>query len=66
MMFRSLLLNTPDAMRRGGLVVLLSAVAALLYLIGISPAWIGKLMPSLEGWVTDNPANARSTGRCRS
>ncbi|HQU70535.1 MAG TPA: amino acid ABC transporter permease [Albidovulum sp.] len=58
-MIRALLLNNPEAMRRGGLAVLLSLITLLFYAMGISSAWLGKLVPSLADWLTESPNMAR-------
>lgn len=58
-MIRSLLLNNPDAVRRGGLAVMLALVTGLLFAMGISSAWLGKLVPPLAGWLTEAPATGR-------
>ncbi|WP_151718418.1 amino acid ABC transporter permease [Gemmobacter serpentinus] len=58
-MIRSLLLNNPDAVRRAGLALILSLVTAALYGMGISSAWLGKMVPPLAGWLSESPALGR-------
>ncbi|HTH28706.1 MAG TPA: amino acid ABC transporter permease [Sphingobium sp.] len=58
-MIGRLILTYPEASRRVGGVLILIIVAAALYGIGVSSAWIGHLLPSSTGWLTENPAVSR-------
>ncbi len=59
MMLGRLILNYPDAARRTGLLLLLTLMTTVLYALGISSAWIGKLVPMTVGWLTDSPQASR-------
>jgi polar amino acid transport system permease protein len=59
MMLGRLILNYPDAARRTGLLLVLTLMTAVLYALGISSAWIGKLVPMTVGWLTDSPQASR-------
>ncbi|MBB6485893.1 polar amino acid transport system permease protein [Rhizobium lusitanum] len=52
-------MNYPDAARRTGLLIMLTLMTAVLYTLGISSAWIGKLVPMTLGWLTDSPQASR-------
>jgi polar amino acid transport system permease protein len=58
-MIGRLILTYPEASRRAGGLLLLTIVVAALYSIGISSAWIGRLLPSAEAWLGENPAAGR-------
>lgn len=58
-MIGRLILTYPEASRRAGGLLLLAVVVAALYSIGISSAWIGRLLPSAEVWLGENPAAGR-------
>ncbi|WP_184705619.1 amino acid ABC transporter permease [Rhizobium lusitanum] len=58
-MLGRLILNYPDAARRTGLLIMLTLMTAVLYTLGISSAWIGKLVPMTLGWLTDSPQASR-------
>lgn len=59
MVLGRLILNYPDAARRTGLLIMLTLMTAVLYTLGISSAWIGKLVPMTLGWLTDSPQASR-------
>jgi polar amino acid transport system permease protein len=58
-MFGRLILNYPDATRRTGILLMLALLSALFYALGVSSAWIGKLLPVAIGWVSDSPQTSR-------
>ncbi len=58
-MIGRLILTYPEASRRAGGLLILVIVAAALYAIGVSSAWIGHLLPSSTGWLKENPAVSR-------
>ncbi|WP_429811467.1 amino acid ABC transporter permease [Ensifer sp. B1-9] len=58
-MIGRLILTYPDVARRSGLVLLLALVTLAIYGLGISPAWIGHLLPTSAGWLEANPALGR-------
>ncbi len=58
-MLGRLILNYPDAARRTGLLIMLTLMTAALYTLGISSAWIGRLVPMTLGWLTDSPQASR-------
>lgn len=58
-MIGRLILNHPDAARRAGELSVLAVITALLFSLGISPAWIGKLVPISMTWLEANPAMSR-------
>ncbi|CAN7640379.1 amino acid ABC transporter permease [Rhizobium sp. LjRoot98] len=53
-MIGKLILTYPAAARRIGIVLIFALVAASLYALGISSAWIGKLFPSAIDWLKEN------------
>ncbi len=55
-MIGRLILAHPEAARRIGGALLLTLVAVALYSLGISSAWIGKLVPASGGFLADNPS----------
>ena len=58
-MIGRLILTYPEASRRAGGLLILVVVAAALYAIGVSSAWIGHLLPSSTGWLKEHPAVSR-------
>lgn len=58
-MIGRLILTYPDASRRIGSLLILAAVVAALYSVGVSSAWIGHIMPSATGWLGAYPASGR-------
>jgi polar amino acid transport system permease protein len=58
-MIGRLILTYPEASRRAGALLVLAAVVAALYAIGVSSAWIGLILPSSVNWLGDNPAAGR-------
>lgn len=58
-MIGRLILTYPEASRRAGGLLILAVVAAMLYSIGISSAWIGHLLPSSADWLKNNPVISR-------
>ncbi|EPE96831.1 amino acid ABC transporter permease [Rhizobium grahamii] len=53
-MLGKLILTYPTAMRRLGTLLILLVVAASLYALGISSAWLGKIFPSAVVWLKEN------------
>jgi polar amino acid transport system permease protein len=58
-MIGRLILTYPEASRRAGGLLILAVVAAVLYSIGVSSAWIGRVLPSSTDWLKENPAVGR-------
>ncbi|MFC3073751.1 amino acid ABC transporter permease [Shinella pollutisoli] len=58
-MLGRLILTYPEASRRAGALLLLALVVAVLYQLGVSAAWIGRLLPASGTWLAENPATAR-------
>ena len=58
-MIGRLILTYPEASRRAGGLLILAVVAAVLYAIGISSAWIGHVLPPSADWLKDNPVVSR-------
>ncbi|PYB77435.1 amino acid ABC transporter permease [Rhizobium wuzhouense] len=59
-MIGRLILSYPEASRRiGGLLILL-VIAVALYSLGISGAWIGRLVPPAETYLVDYPSAGRA------
>ena len=58
-MIGRLILTYPEASRRAGGLLILAVVAAVLYSIGVSSAWIGRVLPSSTDWLKENPALGR-------
>ena len=54
-MIGRLILTYPDASRRAGGLLILAVVVLALYMLGVSSAWIGYVVPAAEGWLGDNP-----------
>lgn len=59
-MIGRLILTYPAAARRIGGLLMLALVAAALYGLGVSSAWIGRLIPASEGFLADNASAARA------
>lgn len=59
-MIGRLILAHPEASRRIGGALLLTLVAVALYSLGISSAWIGKLVPASQGFLADSPSTGRA------
>ncbi|QEE43595.1 amino acid ABC transporter permease (plasmid) [Rhizobium sp. WL3] len=59
-MIGRLILAHPEASRRIGGALLLTLVAVALYSLGISSAWIGKLVPASQGLLADNPSSGKA------
>ena len=53
-MIGRLILTYPEASRRVGGLLVLVVVAAVLYSIGVSSAWIGRILPSSVDWLKEN------------
>ncbi|MCA1406298.1 amino acid ABC transporter permease [Ensifer sp. IC3342] len=58
-MIGRLILTYPEASRRAGALLVLALVTLALYQLGISSAWIGRLLPASQGWLGENPAAGR-------
>ncbi|KQS75262.1 amino acid ABC transporter permease [Rhizobium sp. Leaf384] len=58
-MLGRLILNHPEAARRLFILSIFTLVAAALYAMGISAAWMGKLAPSMADWLQNNKPLAR-------
>lgn len=61
-MIGRLILTYPDAARRSGLFLMLALVTLAIYGLGVSPAWIGHLLPPSSSWLEVNPTLARLIG----
>lgn len=59
-MIGRLILTYPEASRRVGGLLILVLIALSLYALGISGAWIGRLVPAADGVLDDHPATARA------
>ncbi|MFN3500879.1 MAG: amino acid ABC transporter permease [Allorhizobium sp.] len=59
-MIGRLILTYPVATRRIGGMAMLTLIAVLLYSLGVSSAWIGRLLPVSVSFLADNPAAARA------
>lgn len=59
-MIGRLILTYPEASRRVGGLLILVLIALSLYALGISGAWIGRLVPSADAVLADHPATARA------
>ncbi len=53
------ILSYPDTARRIGALLFLVLVTAGLFWLGISSAWIGKIVPPTADWLQQNPALGR-------
>ncbi len=58
-MIGRLILTYPEASRRAGGLLVLVVVAAVLYSIGVSSAWIGRILPSSVDWLKENQVVGR-------
>ena len=58
-MIGRLILNHPDAARRLGISFILLAVAASLFALGVSSAWIGRIAPDMAEWLKANDSGGR-------
>jgi polar amino acid transport system permease protein len=58
-MIGRLILTYPEASRRVGGLLVLVVVAAVLYSIGVSSAWIGRILPSSVDWLKENQVVGR-------
>ncbi|WLS06206.1 amino acid ABC transporter permease [Shinella oryzae] len=58
-MIGRLILSYPETARRVGSLLILTFVVATLYALGVSPAWMGHLLPSSAEWVKANPGIGR-------
>ncbi|MXN50922.1 ABC transporter permease subunit [Shinella sp. AETb1-6] len=58
-MIGRLILSYPETARRVGSLLILAFVVVALYALGVSPAWMGHLLPSSAGWVKANPGIGR-------
>lgn len=58
-MLGRLILTYPEASRRLAGLFVLAIVTLALYQLGISSAWIGRVLPSAEAWLGENPAMSR-------
>jgi len=58
-MIGRLILSYPETARRVGSLLILVFVVAALYALGVSPAWMGHLLPSSAEWVKANPGIGR-------
>lgn len=62
-MIGRLILMYPDEMRRTGVFFLLGLIMVALYGLGISPAWIGQMLPATAAdWLVANPVLVRLLG----
>ncbi|MDW5315891.1 amino acid ABC transporter permease [Rhizobium sp. PL01] len=59
-MLGRLILDYPTAARRIGVLLIFALVAAALFALGISSAWIGKLFPPAIDWLKDNKQLGRA------
>jgi polar amino acid transport system permease protein len=55
-MIGRLILSYPDAAQRAGIFLVLALITLVIYQLGVSPAWIGHLVPATAAWLTENPA----------
>lgn len=58
-MIGRLILSYPETARRVGSLLILAFVVVALYALGVSPAWMGHLLPSSAEWVKANPGIGR-------
>lgn len=61
-MIGRLILTYPDAARRSGMFLMLALVTLAIYGLGVSPAWIGHVVPTSAVWLEANPALSRLVG----
>lgn len=59
-MIGRLILTYPEASRRVGGLLILVLIALSLYALGISGAWIGRLVPAADAVLADHTATARA------
>jgi polar amino acid transport system permease protein len=59
-MLGRLILNYPATARRIGILLVFAFIAAGLYALGISSAWVGKLFPSAIEWLKENKQFGRA------
>ncbi|MBP2233652.1 polar amino acid transport system permease protein [Sinorhizobium kostiense] len=55
-MIGRLILAYPETARRSGALLMLALVTIAIYGLGISPAWIGHVLPTSSEWLAANPA----------
>lgn len=58
-MIGRLILTYPEAARRSGAFLMLVLVTIAIYGLGISPAWIGHVLPTSSEWLAANPATGQ-------
>ncbi|MDX0799031.1 ABC transporter permease subunit [Sinorhizobium medicae] len=58
-MIGRMILTYPDAARRTGTFLLLALITLMVYSLGVSPAWIGMVLPTSSEWLAANPALGR-------
>lgn len=58
-MIGRLILIYPEASRRAGALLILTLVVLALYMLGVSSAWIGHVLPATAGWLGENPTMGR-------
>lgn len=58
-MIGRMILTYPDAARRTGTFLLLALITLTIYSLGVSPAWIGLVLPTSSEWLAANPALGR-------
>jgi polar amino acid transport system permease protein len=58
-MLGRLILSHPEAVKRFGGLLLILVITLVLFELGISSAWLGRLVPPSAGWIGDNPAAGR-------
>jgi polar amino acid transport system permease protein len=58
-MLGRLILSYPEASRRAAGLFILALVTFALYQLGISSAWVGRVLPSAEAWLSEYPAMSR-------
>lgn len=59
-MIGRLILTYPEASRRVGGALILALVALALYSLGVSSAWMARLVPGMADFLADNPAAGRA------
>ncbi|PST18816.1 amino acid ABC transporter permease [Mesorhizobium plurifarium] len=58
-MIGRMILTYPDAARRTGTFLLLALITLTVYGLGVSPDWIGLVLPTSSEWLAANPATGR-------
>lgn len=58
-MIGRLILSYPETARRVGSLLILAFIVATLYALGVSPVWMGHLLPSSAEWIKANPGVGR-------